>query len=440
MVPGRGRHPEYPLPAPDSETYTDGKLVALWNNLDGKDFWLEETTTVVDGEGPSGGFLSSMTIQNGRPGTRTFTLFHFLDIDLAGGPTGDAGVLLAPAVLSFSDGTSDLTYRYTPTRNIHYRVGAAQSLKALLDDTSLTTFSDTGLPFASGDVAVAAQLGPYAVEYNGAYGDTVSVLFNQPRHHVKGDWLGLGLQTLMSQRPDQAVQGVRYMRRAVQLPMALYYSLPAGAGLVGSDDFDGGLSDELVHHHPGTGVAYVAGTPITGAPTLPLNWRLSATGDFNGDGKADILWRNTTSQKLVIWIMDGSAKIGAIIPNPSQALDANWEIAAAADFNGDGHRDLLWYNPTSGKIVLWWMDGAVVRLSGQFANPPSVGNNNWRTVAVGDFGKGPAGVWDAQDIVWQNVTSQKVVVWYMDKAGNRTSGTFTTPDLFDGGWDVAGPR
>ena len=38
---------------------------------------------------------------------------------------------------------------------------------------------------------------------------------------------------------------------------------------------------------------------------LALNWKLSATGDFNADGKAYILWRNTTSQKLVIWTMNG---------------------------------------------------------------------------------------------------------------------------------------
>ncbi len=206
------------------------------------------------------------------------------------------------------------------------------------------------------------------------------------------------------------------------------------------DDFDGDFQDEPVFRDLVSGTAYVDHAAITGAPTLALNWKLSATGDFNADGKADILWRNTTSQKLVIWTMIGNAKVGNIIPSPDQAVDANWEVAGAADFNGDGNRDLLWYNQTSGKLVLWFMNASVVRITGQFTSPASVGNNNWRALAVGDYGKGPGGLYDTQDIVWQNDTSKKIVVWFMDLAGNRTSGTFTTPDTLNDGWDLVGPR
>ena len=69
-----------------------------------------------------------------------------------------------------------------------------------------------------------------------------------------------------------------------------------------------------------------------------------------------------------------------------------------------------------------------------------MGNNNWKALAVGDYGKGPGGVYDAQDIVWQNDTSKRVVIWYMDHAGNRTSGTFTTPDTLFDSWELLGPR
>ncbi len=92
-------------------------------------------------------------------------------------------------------------------------------------------------------------------------------------------------------------------------------------------------------------------------------------------------------------------------------MDANWEVAAAADFNGDSHRDLLWYNQTSGKIVLWFMSSSVARITGQFTNPASIGNNDWSVLAVGDFGQGAGGPYDTQDVVWQNDTSKKVVVW-----------------------------
>src|SRR6185436_14854650 len=121
--------------------------------------------------------------------------------------------------------------------------------------------------------------------------------------------------------------------------------------------------------------------PISGAATLPTNWKLSATGDFNADGKPDIVWRNFTSQKINIWTMNGTAKIGNIIPTPDQAVDGNWEIVAALDYDGDGNRDFLWYNATSGNIVQWLMNSSVVRTTGRFTNPVSAGDSNWKVLA-----------------------------------------------------------
>jgi len=272
---------------------------------------------------------------------------------------------------------------------------------------------------------------------------------NLPTDRVKGDLHGgLAYPPLVMQKPD--LSGNPYyvvMRRTQQLPSIVTIPTVAGTALVGVDSFYGTSSntDQPVLRDLATGQAYIGGTEITGAPVLPLSWKLSATGDFNADGKADIVWRNTSSQKVVIWTMDGSQKLGSIDPTPNQAVNANWEVAAAADFNGDSNRDFLWYNQTTGKIVLWYMDANVARTTGLFTTPESVGNNNWRVVAVGDFGKGPAQtgtpVANAQDIVWQNDTSLKVVVWHMNQAAQRTGGLFTTPDTLPfPGFVLVGPR
>jgi len=46
-------------------------------------------------------------------------------------------------------------------------------------------------------------------------------------------------------------------------------------------------------------------------------------GDFNGDGKADILWRNDKGS-LLVWEMDGlTAKVTATLGD----LGSNWHVA-----------------------------------------------------------------------------------------------------------------
>jgi hypothetical protein len=37
------------------------------------------------------------------------------------------------------------------------------------------------------------------------------------------------------------------------------------------------------------------------------NWRVTHLGDFNGDGKADIVWRNTVDGSITMWLMNGTA-------------------------------------------------------------------------------------------------------------------------------------
>jgi Zn-dependent metalloprotease len=190
--------------------------------------------------------------------------------------------------------------------------------------------------------------------------------------------------------------------------------------------------------------------PLTGGAVLPTNWDLSATADFNADARPDIVWRNFTSQKIVIWKMGesgapGTQKTGNIIPTPDQAVDGNWIIVAAADYNNDGNTDFLWYNYSSGRIVTWYMDASVVRISGQFTNPNAAGDANWKVLASADYsrtyvpGTPPIG---SPDIVWRNETSGNQVVWHLDFNSTRVHGQFTNPTANTPAldWVIVGPR
>jgi hypothetical protein len=54
------------------------------------------------------------------------------------------------------------------------------------------------------------------------------------------------------------------------------------------------------------------------------NWEIMGTGDFNSDGKTDILWRNKSTGQNVVWFMNGTTY--SSYAELMQVTDTNWEI------------------------------------------------------------------------------------------------------------------
>lgn len=227
---------------------------------------------------------------------------------------------------------------------------------------------------------------------------------------------------------------------------AAWISPDPGPGwqVVGSDDFNRDNKSDLVLHNATTGevqfwtmnggARFGSPVPLTGATPLPLEWKLSATGDFNADGKPDILWRNTATGQLRVWTMNGAVRLQELETAPNGLADLNWRVAGAGDFNSDGKPDLLWRHAVSGRNVAWLMDGTA-RVSGSFLNPDTVADTNWQMAGVGDFNSD-----GKPDVLWRHQLTSKLVVWMMDGLV-RTTGVFTDPAaLADPQWQVAGPR
>ncbi|NJR71967.1 MAG: VCBS repeat-containing protein [Gammaproteobacteria bacterium] len=74
---------------------------------------------------------------------------------------------------------------------------------------------------------------------------------------------------------------------------------------------------------------------------VPPGYTATRLADFNGDGRADILFRNPQG-KLKLWLMNG-INIATVIDLPDS--NAAWELFAIADLNGDSTTDFISANP-----------------------------------------------------------------------------------------------
>jgi hypothetical protein len=149
-----------------------------------------------------------------------------------------------------------------------------------------------------------------------------------------------------------------------------------------------------------------------------------ANPDFEGNVKADILWRNSTSGAHVVWLMDGRTVTGSgqvALFAPATGL----QVAGLDDFDGDGRTDILWRNANTGANTLWLMDGTTRLASPAVTARPTI----WRVAGTGDFdADGKA------DIFWRSSAGANVV-WLMNGAAIRSQRIL--PSLSDAGWDVA---
>ena len=184
--------------------------------------------------------------------------------------------------------------------------------------------------------------------------------------------------------------------------------------VVGTGDFDGdSRADILWRNSSGTlaewsmngssivssGIVNFAGAPVN----LGATWSVAGIGDFNGDNKRDVLWRNATDGSLVEWNMNGSTVTqSSVVMGGAVKPDATWSVAGIGDFNSDGNSDILWRN-TNGSLAEWLMNGSTISGSGSItlSGIPVTPDATWNVVEVGDFnGDGNS------DILWRNTSAR----------------------------------
>jgi hypothetical protein len=200
-----------------------------------------------------------------------------------------------------------------------------------------------------------------------------------------GDFNGDGLDDVVWRNGTTGNVIVSYMNGAMPL-----WSSEGLVGLneriQGVGDFDGDGKTDMLWRNVNSGnlaISYMTGSTINmlvhlinivpampnplvkngngGRPilanfgTIASNLVVQGVGDFNGNSKDDILWRNSSTGEVFISFIDGVVQTWASVG----VVASNLEIQGIGDYNGDGKDDILWRNTATGSVSISFMNGAV---------------------------------------------------------------------------------
>ena len=160
--------------------------------------------------------------------------------------------------------------------------------------------------------------------------------------------------------------------------------------LAGIGDFNGDGRDDVLlrhvngswHYYPMNGRFHIRAQRGTANLTTNLDWRLAGIGDFNGDGRDDVLLRHANGS-WHYYPMNGRFHIRAQRGTANLTTNLDWRPAGIGDFNGDGRDDVL-LRHANGSWHYYPMNGRFhIRAQRGTANLTT--NLDWRLAGIGDF-------------------------------------------------------
>ncbi len=278
-----------------------------------------------------------------------------------------------------------------------------------------------------------------------------------------------GIADILWYDPTSRKTAIHYMTNEGQIKAAGFLKtgsgdiqVPGAEGWspVGLADVNGDTNLDIVWRSTGLDViAYwtVAGTNTTltgggfiknAAGTADFKVGDTSTavklGDFDGDGKVDVLFKNG-KVALLGGAVGANAVAKTLLTLPSNG-DTSLVVKAVGDYNGDGTTDLAWESTTSDKQVLEYLkvvNGSFDPAGANFKSLATTGSfATWNIGASKDFNADTT-----PDLVWHNsINGGETAIWAIDKTtGGFVLGGATAFVTFNGqnikteaGWDVVG--
>ncbi|MCP3445772.1 FG-GAP-like repeat-containing protein [Bradyrhizobium sp. CCGUVB14] len=368
--------------------------------------------TITAGDVSAGSVQLTVTAGDlGADGTKSITAVF----DDAAGNSSTTAALMITLDTTIATPTVALTDDTGISDTDHITRDDALTISAAAGDVTRTYSVDGGLPSASYVAPVMDGSHTVVVTDTDTAGNTASasITFTLDQTDVNFGTSG-GISNLLLQNDTSHGIAVWEMNGTTVVANPQIGTAPSGSELAATGDFNGdGKADLLFINDTSHAVTMwemngtqVATNATVGTINAAAGWQFEGTGDFNGDGKTDLLLFNDNSDGVAIWEMNGTQ----VMANPQIGVingAAGWHFADTGDFNGDGKTDLLLLNSTTHGVAVWEMNGSQV-----MANP-QIGTINaaagWQFEGTGDFnGDGKT------DLLLVNSTTNGVAVWEMN--------------------------
>ena len=350
---------------------------------------------------------------------------------------------------SVADHTADGTALITRWNNIANGTKANYTITVKADQSAGTYILATGAGTFNQTLTVkndtGSEFGTIALDETKRFGNSSYTLGKdgikltltvEKATATRGDFDGNGISDILFQNLADSANPLGAWMNAdkTQWNGALGPAPKSDWTVYGAYDFTGSGVCDIMFRSKRADTQYAVGYYEDGDVTqfrtmgwgVTAEWELADVGDFNGSGRADILWKNSSNGYLGLW-MDGTDQWVAL---PASNLGSGQSLIGMGDVNGDGKDDIL--INSNGVLGYWDITGI---LDGTSSTPEwnafgiHVGNE-WETIGCADFdGNGKADI-----VLWRD--SDGYVGTYMNCDVNDFRGIY--PGASKDEWGLPG--